>query len=111
MEEPVLNTHNKQEYPPMHTAEHILDATMVKVFGCQRSERNHIERTKSKCDYRLDHQLTDDELQKVSDAVNEIINCDLKVEYSFIPKEEAADKFNLDRLPDDASSTLRIVTI
>lgn len=24
MEEPILNSHNKEEYPPMHTAEHIL---------------------------------------------------------------------------------------
>ncbi|MBD5200410.1 MAG: hypothetical protein HDS83_08540 [Bacteroidales bacterium] len=111
MEEPILNSHNKQEYPPMHTAEHLLNATMVKMFGCPRSERNHIERTKSKCDYRLDRQLTDEELQKVSDAVNEVINRDLKVEYSFISVEEATGKFNLDRLPDDASSTLRIVTI
>ncbi|MDE6643619.1 MAG: hypothetical protein K2K27_05920 [Muribaculaceae bacterium] len=111
MEEPVLNAHNKQEYPPMHTAEHLLNATMVKMFGCQRSERNHIERTKSKCDYRLDHQLTDEELQKVADTVNDAINRDMKVEYSFITKDEAAEKFNLNRLPDDASSTLRIVTI
>ena len=28
-----LNAHNKQEYPPMHTAEHLLNATMVKMFG------------------------------------------------------------------------------
>ena len=24
-----LNDHNKQEYPPMHTAEHLLNATMA----------------------------------------------------------------------------------
>ena len=30
MEEPILNAHNKEEYPPMHTAEHILNGTMVK---------------------------------------------------------------------------------
>ena len=27
-QEPVLNEHNKEEFPPMHTAEHILNATM-----------------------------------------------------------------------------------
>ena len=26
-----LNEHNKQEYPPMHTAEHILNQTMVRL--------------------------------------------------------------------------------
>ena len=38
-----LNDHNKQEYPPMHTAEHLLNATMVKTFGCPRSRNAHIE--------------------------------------------------------------------
>ena len=46
-----LNDHNKQEYPPMHTAEHLLNATMVKTFGCPRSRNAHIERKKSKCDH------------------------------------------------------------
>ena len=41
-----LNDHNKQEYPPMHTAEHLLNATMVKTFGCPRSRNAHIERKK-----------------------------------------------------------------
>ena len=27
-----LNEHNKKEYPPMHTAEHILNQTMVQMF-------------------------------------------------------------------------------
>ena len=48
-----LNEHNKQEYPPMHTAEHILNQTMVRMFGCPRSKNAHIERKKSKCDYEL----------------------------------------------------------
>ena len=39
-----LNEHNKQEYPPMHTAEHILNQTMVRMFGCPRSKNAHIER-------------------------------------------------------------------
>ena len=50
-QQPQLNDHNKQEYPPMHTAEHLLNATMVKTFGCPRSRNAHIERKKSKCDY------------------------------------------------------------
>lgn len=42
-----LNDHNKQEYPPMHTAEHLLNATMVKTFGCPRSRNAHIERKRA----------------------------------------------------------------
>ena len=53
MEDIQLNAHNKEEYPPMHTAEHILNQTMVRMFGCPRSRNAHIERKKSKCDYLL----------------------------------------------------------
>ena len=50
MEQPQLNGHNKQEYPPMHTAEHILNRTMVEMFGCPRSRNANIELKKSTCD-------------------------------------------------------------
>ena len=47
MEPLVLNEHNKAEFPPAHTAEHILNQTMVRMFGCSRSRVNHIERKKT----------------------------------------------------------------
>ena len=34
---PQLNEHNKEEYPPMHTTEHILNQTMIRLFGCGRA--------------------------------------------------------------------------
>ena len=51
-QQPHLNDHNKQEYPPMHTTEHIINQTMIRLFGCGRSISAHIERKKSKLDYR-----------------------------------------------------------
>lgn len=111
MEQPQLNAHNKQEYPPMHTAEHILNATMVKMTGCERSARNHIERTKSKCDYRLEQPLTPEQIVAVEKAVNDVIARNLAVEYSYMTAKEAALRFNLTRLPEEASETLRIVSI
>ena len=66
-----LNDHNKQEYPPMHTAEHLLNATMVKTFGCPRSRNAHIERKKSKCDYILSSCPTAEQIQSIEDRVNE----------------------------------------
>ena len=47
-QKPILNAHNKEEYPPMHTAEHILNQTMVRMFGCPRSRNAHIEKKKNK---------------------------------------------------------------
>ena len=101
-----LNEHNKQEYPPMHTAEHILNQTMVRMFGCPRSKNAHIERKKSKCDYELTEAPTPEQMQEIERRVNEVIDQHLPV-----TKEEAASIVDLSKLPEDASNTLRIVRI
>ena len=49
----LFNSHNKDEYPPSHTAEHLLNQLMVRMFGCSRSTNAHIERKKSKISYIL----------------------------------------------------------
>ena len=110
-QQPQLNDHNKQEYPPMHSVEHILNATMVKTFGCPRSRTAHIEKKKSKCDYELSSCPTDEQIQAVEDKVNEVINQHLPVTIEFMPKEEAKDIVDLSKLPEDASEPLRIVRI
>lgn len=111
MEEPALNAHNKEEYPPAHTAEHILNATMVKMFGCPRSRNAHVERKKSKCDYILTAAPTEQQVAAIEAKVNEIISQDLPVTVEFMPKAQAASIVDLSKLPDDASDTLRIVRI
>ncbi|MBP5171956.1 MAG: hypothetical protein ILP04_07885 [Bacteroidales bacterium] len=111
MDTPVLNEHNKQEYPPMHTAEHILNATMVNMFSCPRSRSAHIERKKSKCDYELPQAPSEEQLAAVEQRVNEVIAADLPVTVEFMPREEAASIVDLSKLPDDASAMLRIVRI
>ena len=110
-QEPILNEHNKQEYPPMHTAEHILNQTMVRMFGCERSRNAHIERKKSKCDYRLPQQPTPEQVAELERRVNEIIAQNLPVTYDFVPRDEVPSEMDLGKLPDDASSTLRLVRI
>ena len=111
MEETNLNPHNKQEYPPMHTAEHLLNATMVKLFGCERSKNAHIERKKSKCDYHLDRALTEAEVAQVEALVNEQIALQLPVTIEMMPRSEAAQLVDMSKLPDEAGELLRIVRI
>ena len=108
---PILNAHNKAEYPPMHTAEHILNGTMVKMFGCSRAVSAHVERTKSKLDYIFPRPLTTEEIEALQMRVNEVIDADLPVSFSFVSQEEAAERFDLERLPADASATVRIVSV
>lgn len=108
---PQLNDHNKQEYPPMHTAEHILNATMVKMFGCPRSKNAHIERKKSKCDYILESEPTEAQIVELEAKVNEVIASNLDVTIDFVTHQEAASIVDLSKLPDDVSETLRIVRV
>lgn len=111
METPVLNDHNKQEHPPMHTAEHILNATMVKMFGCPRSKNAHIEKKKSKCDYLLDAEPTPEQVCEIEAKVNEVIARKLDVTIEFLPLNEAGDIVDLSKLPENVSPTLRIVRV
>ena len=74
MDTPVLNTHDKIEYEPAHSCEHILNRTMVTMFGCPRSKNTHIEKKKSKCDYILDSCPTDEQVAAIENKVNEIIS-------------------------------------
>lgn len=111
MEENILNTHNKQEYPPMHTAEHILNQTMIRLFGCPRSRNAHIERKKSKCDYLLDTAPTPGQIQLIEEQVNEVIRMHLPVHIEFVNRARVPECVDLSKLPQEASETLRIVKI
>ncbi len=96
---------------PMHTAEHILNGTMAKTFGCGRAFSAHIERKKSKCDYHLEKALTTEDVSSIEDAVNNVIEMDLPVWMEFATQEQVQERFDMDRLPDDASEQVRIVHI
>lgn len=110
-QQPQLNEHNKREYPPMHTAEHILNQTMVRMFGCERSKNAHIEKKKSKCDYRLDTAPTPEEMAEVENQVNRIIAQHLPVTTEYISRGQVPESIDLSKLPEEAGETLRIVRI
>ncbi len=73
----------KNYNPKMHTAEHILNQTMDRMFQCGRSFRAHIEKKKSKCDYKFPRMLTEKEIEKIEKQVNLIISKDLPVKTYF----------------------------
>jgi misacylated tRNA(Ala) deacylase len=102
---------NKQYHPQMHSAEHILNQTMVRTFNCGRSFSNHIEKKKSKCDYHFERDLTEDEIGDLNKRVNEVIQNDLKVVKEFISKDDAEKEYNLSKLPDGFGETIRIIKI
>jgi len=62
------NTAMKHKIDPksrMHSAEHLLNQTMVRMFNCGRCFSAHIEKKKSKCDYHFDRSLTEKETREI----------------------------------------------
>jgi len=107
----ILNEHNKEEFPPAHTAEHLLNQTMIRLFGCGRSYNAHVERKKSKMSFHLDHKPTRQEEKEIERSMNELIEEDLPVTFEFVTRENIPEGVVLDRLPEDASETIRLVRI
>lgn len=107
----VLNEHNKAEHEPSHTAEHLLNQTMVRMFGCERSRNAHIERKKSKINFNLAECPSEAQIKSIEDKMNELVRADLPVTYEFVTRDTIPAGVKLDKLPEDASETLRLVRI
>ena len=101
----------KKYDPAMHTAEHILNQTMDHMFGCGRSFNAHIEKKKSKCDYRFDRPLAAAEIAAIEAAVNGIIRLNLPVTDRLVARSTAEQQYHTGKLPPDAGDSIRIVRI
>ena len=109
--EVLLNDHNKEEFPPAHTAEHLLNQTMMRLFGCGRSYNAHVERKKSKMSFRLDHKPLRQEEREIERRMQQLIDDDLPVTFEFVSRDELPEGVSIERLPDDACETIRLVRI
>ncbi len=98
-------------FPPAHTAEHLLNQTMIRLFGCERSYNAHIERKKSKMSFHLDRKPSRQDEKLIEQEMNRLISEDLPVTFEFVSRDELPEGISLERLPDDASDTIRLVRI
>lgn len=122
-EDYLLNDHNKDEFPPAHTAEHLLNQLMVRMFGCERSRNAHIERKKSKISYILEQKPDRKAEKEIERQMNELIAEDMDVTFEYVTRAELEGimmdaapgspdaLLSLERLPEDASETIRLVRI
>ena len=106
-----FNTHNKEEFPPAHTAEHLLNQVMIMMFGTEQSSNAHIERKKSKMTFILDHKPDRKEEKAIEAEMNRLITEDLPVTYEMVDRNNIPDGVSVDKLPEDASEMLRLVRI
>lgn len=101
----------KKYDPRMHSAEHLLNRTMDRIYQCGRCFNAHIERKKSKCDYHFNKALSAAEIEEIQARINRIIQSDLPVSEHFLSKTEAGNRFNIEKLPPGAGDRIRIVSI
>lgn len=103
---------SEKDYDPrMHTVEHILNGAIASRLKCDRAFSTHIERKKSKIDFRFNRNLTAEEVVGIEKYVNKVIEEGVDVVTEFINVQEAKQKYNLSRLPQDAGDDIRIVRI
>ena len=107
----VFNDHNKEEFPPAHTAEHLLNQTMIRMFGCGRSFNAHVERKKSKMSFHLDQKPSRQDEREIENRMNDLIAHDLPVTFEYATIDNLPPEVSADRLPSDVSDTIRLVRI
>ena len=101
----------KRYDPQMHTTEHILNQTMIRMFGTDRSFSMHLERKKSKCDYYFNRPLAEDEVEQIQEKVNRVINMGLPVTEKHVDLSEAGHLYDISKLPEQDLNSVRIVMV
>ena len=101
--------------PCMHTAEHVLNQTMIRLFGCGRSYSSHLNADKSKCDYHFPRPLSDQDVRELETQVNAVLAEDLPVKTEVVSRSEAQTLVNVTKLPDsvatDPDQPVRLVRV
>lgn len=103
-----------KEYDPrMHTAEHVLNRSMINLFGCGRCFSSHLNPGKSKCDYHFARALREEEAQAIEAMVNEVLARNLAVTETTVPRSEAEKRVPLGKLPASVGpdAPIRIVAV
>ena len=94
-------------FPPAHTAEHLLNQLMQRMFGCERSRNAHIERKKSKISYFIDHKPDRKEEREIEQTMNELIEQDMPVTFEYVTRAEL-EGIVMDAAPDSPDSRLSL---
>ena len=101
--------------PRLHTAEHVINQTMIRAFGCRRSYSMQLESTKGRVDYAFAADVTDEAFAGVERLINETLALDLPVTERTLSVAEAASVVDVSKLPPqlaaDPAASIRIVAV
>ncbi len=103
---------NSEQTTKLHTATHLLDGALRKVLGDTVFQRgSNITSKRLRFDFSFSRKLTKDELNKVSDIVNEAIKKDIPVICDEMSVEEAKRYGAIGVFDDKYGSTVKVYTI
>lgn len=103
---------NSEQTTKLHTATHLLDGALRKVLGDTVFQRgSNITSKRLRFDFSFGRKLTKDELDKVSDIVNEAIKKDIPVICDEMSVEEAKRYGAIGVFDDKYGSTVKVYTI
>lgn len=96
----------------LHTATHLLLASLRKVLGDQVVQRGqNITKERSRFDFPHPQKLTNEELKKVEDLINNVIKKDLPVSFKVMPKDEALNSGAIHAFNEKYADTVKVYTI
>src|SRR3989344_6743502 len=96
----------------LHTATHLLLASLRKVLGDQVVQKGqNITTERSRFDFPHPKKLTDNELKKVEDMINGIIEKNLPVNFKVMPKDEALATGAIHAFNEKYTDTVKVYTI
>jgi len=100
------------EVVKLHTATHVLLASLRKVLGDHVVQKGqNITKERSRFDFPHPNKLTDEELKKVENTINDVIKKDLPVNFKIMPKGEAEKTGAIHAFNEKYADTVKVYTI
>lgn len=95
-----------------HTLAHLLLATLREIYGTDVYQKgSNITPERLRFDFNLDHKLTDEEKQRITDRVNEMIQSNTDVTVENLPYEEAKKSGALGSFDNKYGEVVKVYTI
>ena len=103
---------NSPDVIRLHTATHLLLASLRKVLGDHVVQRGqNITKERTRFDFPHPQKLTEEELKKVEDLINDVIAKDLPVSFKVMPKDEALKTGAIHAFNEKYADTVKVYTI
>ncbi len=83
---------NSEKTTRLHTTTHLLNEALSRILGPQVAQRgSNITPERTRFDFTFSRKLTDEEIKKVEDLLNKVVNKGLAVKSEELPYEKAID--------------------